>query len=81
VAEKLNITLGGGKEILDEIQTAINRRTASDVFEQRHDAVAAGTAVDEPVEVEAKSQVDGFEVGVGTASAQREATVDECRPT
>ena len=80
VAEKLNITLGGGKEILDEIQAVISRRTASDVFEERHEAVAAGPAVDEPVELEAKSQVDGFEVGVGSATAPPEATADEPRP-
>jgi len=80
VAEKLNITLGGGKEILDEIKAAISKRSMSDVFEERHEAVAAGTAIDEPVGLEGQSQVDGFEVGVGAASAQQEAIVDESRP-
>lgn len=80
VAKSLGIELGRGKQILDEIEAAINARPKPDIFEQRHQAVAAGEAIDEPISSDMESRVDGFEVGVGTATALPVSTDDALPP-
>lgn len=81
VTEKLGIKLDSGKAVLDDIEAVIKARLEqeqkkeTDVFEERHEAVEAGKAVDEPVTAEPEAQSDGFEVGVG--QAQAEAAADQ----
>lgn len=82
VTERLGITLDSGKTVLADIEAVIQARTNKprepDAFEERHEAVEAGQAVDEPavaepVVAESESQADGFEVGIGQAAAETKA--------
>ena len=73
VAVKLGVPLGQGKTVVDEIAARIRARDAeeeSDIFEDRRDAEAAGRTVDEPIVVELKADVDGWEIGLGQAQAE-----------
>jgi tRNA-dihydrouridine synthase 2 len=69
VAEKLNVELGKGKEVMTEIEARIRERPDADVWTVRQKVEEKGEAVDEPVSTESRAEDDGWEVGVGPAAA------------
>lgn len=70
IASKLGVELGNGKAVMDEIEAKIGSRNMTvepDIFEERREAERLGEVVEKPTIVDAKADVDGWEVGVGQA--------------
>ncbi|ORY34781.1 hypothetical protein BCR39DRAFT_461747 [Naematelia encephala] len=71
IAEKLQIQLGRGEEVMRDIEARIREKRDPDMFAERKQAEADGVTADPIVNDISLQHADGFEVGVGQAAIER----------
>ncbi|KAK8849673.1 hypothetical protein IAR55_005008 [Kwoniella newhampshirensis] len=74
VAKGLELSVGRGEEVFNEIASKIAIGRGGNIFEKRHVAEQRGETIDEATTTEADAQEDGFEVGVGQAQVCASST-------